>query len=48
MITVVKISLIITKRALKNNLKILGNDMISLTKSLYSNQKTIEGMVENC
>ena len=36
MISVVKISLIITKRALKNNFKILENDMISLTKSFTS------------
>ena len=36
MITVVKISLSITKSALKNNFKILENDMISLTKSFTS------------
>ena len=36
MITVVKISLGIKKRALKNNFKILENDMISLTKSFTS------------
>ena len=36
MITVIKISLSITKSALKNNFKILENDMISLTKSFTS------------